>query len=1406
MQFRILVNDNVKKLLLEMEADSRRQMQKACEYLENGLWEGGLRIKKLHGATGKTVLEARLNRGDRLLFTLGRGHGESADAYLYLWNVVAHDDVSRGARNISAEDAPFLSFQPYETHDLSDVDLSELGGSLFTQERIEERVAADSGGQRWFPVDEGEWERILLYSQDEFEIFLLLTDEQHSLLQKNPPLLLSGTAGSGKTTLCIYYLLRPSLCQAPRIFLTYNRHLRNFCERLYRGLLNCHPDSANIRTPDFRTFKEFCLSITPHAEQRFPADREVNAVSFQELFRKHRMSGKYDAMLVWEEIRSIIKGAKPQIRAEQIRDALLHWNQLSEEDVILLQLREEILALRSFSVREKVESVFQRLLGYGIVSCAQKLPELFRTTPGLLRRAFETVASVMEKHETDFNASLMTLAEYELLGRKRAPLFAHNRGDIYSIAEWYQSCLAAERFWDEIDLTRAAIRAIDEGKAQLPEYEFVCCDEVQDLTDIQLSLLIRIGRRPEAMLLAGDPKQIINPSGFRWEEVKALFYDRGIPAPAVHHLTLNFRSSGSIVALSNTLLKLKQQWLGVSSDEHMDEWKFQGRPPFLLEGVGPEEMIESIRSTGADRMILTRTQQERDHLKQELGTELVFTIEEAKGLEFRGVLLWKFCEADRSKEVWTSVINGAGSIHEAFVRHEINLLYTGITRAQKNLIIYDGVSVSVIWSDPALADCIFRTPSLALVGDAWNVASTPREWEKQGDYFLEHEHYKAAAECFRNADKTDRMNFARALYYEKIQDWKNAALSWEGLGEYEKAGDLYERAKEFAAAMEIWESLENPRRAALCRIHVLELQRSYSEAAELAEEWEQWDIARDLWRRAHRPERLAAIYERQKKYAEAAQCYESASRWQQAAVLYLRIKDTLRAAQCYESATLYREAANLWLSKKRSIDAERCLLKTQDALLVAEFYEGNREWKKALEFYSKAAGIGWNDRTTTLGARRLQGLPPEIERLFRDELQKLGTAPRFAAKRALRLQILGSLSEAAAEWTTAKVHDVAAELYLQSGDFASAGAQYIKARRWESAALALVRVECTDESLKQLLVVVGRWIRETREPHKEVEHFADALRSEQLYLPASRIYTRLGLTGKAAETLAAAGNIEEAIHLYQGIAEYDKITALLVANQRFEQGLKVYQWLSNNSPNDRHLGKAFADFLQAWKEGDSSPATTARIADVVKSSVHRFTLQFVLDVMKDVRDFDTVYEYSLQLERVFGSMPSADRKNWILAANAKEREGLFGEAAACFLIGHEMEKAERCLRKLSAHPGIAQCLAACGMGELAIQALKDAGEFDRAGWLALDMNDPDVALGCFRHSKNPAFGGDALAERRHYKQALVLYKQAGDAHSESLVLEKLKRYSDAAKAANKAGEVARAQKLLAKTAQRKLKF
>ena len=182
----LLLHDAVRSHIAALGSRQKERLREKLEFLRHGMWDAGVRVKKLRG--GRSSFEARLTRGDRILFTLGRAPAARAPGgevggpgatRIYVWGVVKHDDVTAAERRIVAANAPFLDFRPDEVEQLPDLVLDDL-----PEERLgvpferpftaaADRTGADypvghptdgtpdAGPQRWLVVDDEEWRRIL---------------------------------------------------------------------------------------------------------------------------------------------------------------------------------------------------------------------------------------------------------------------------------------------------------------------------------------------------------------------------------------------------------------------------------------------------------------------------------------------------------------------------------------------------------------------------------------------------------------------------------------------------------------------------------------------------------------------------------------------------------------------------------------------------------------------------------------------------------------------------------------------------------------------------------------------------------------------------------------------------------------------------------------------------------------------------------------------------------------------------------------------------------------------------------------------------------------------------------------------------------------------------------------------
>ncbi len=1064
----LLLNECLKKALPLMGAKEKERLSEKLEFLRAGLWDAGLRVKKLNGSSRRVVFEARFSRSNRMLFTLGKRGSQTA---VYIWGLIGHDEVSRKARRVLPENAPFLDFAPESEEDFPEVILDELPSAVYSQEAIEAQVPDDYGPQRWLVLNNDEWERLREAGKpDEVELFLYLTEEQARVLETSPPVLISGTAGSGKTTLAVYYLLKPEFAGQRKLFLTYNPFLRDFSRRLYAGLTAQTGLEDAVSLPDFYVFRDLLRDLLGPAVGAFNPDREVRLREFEALFRNHRLYSRYDAELVWEEIRSIIKGAKPVFRLERWKSLSLAYLQGPQSRDRVLELKEGLLGLVNLETAPRIQVFLQSKTGFaGLEGLARSLTtdeSRWRKEQG---QALLEIFRILEKKSRTLAGPLLTYPEYVQLGRKRAPNFLYERRELYDIAEYYQGKLEEQGLWDEIDLCRRVLDRLGRGADPQTSYNLVVCDEVQDFADVQLSLIFRLAGSPENVVLAGDTKQIINPSGFRWEEVRNKFFERGIQVPRVHSLRINFRCVGNVVKLANALLDLKQRLIGLAGSEIREEWKFNGKPPFLLTDMEEGKILSQLRLRAAGQVILVRDREEQTRLKQVLGTELIFTIQEAKGLEFDTVLVWKFSADPKSAPLWRRILNGrelerSGQPH---LRHEINLLYVAITRARNTLIIYD--PGAEIWNLTELVEFLFSTSDSEALPRLWHRVSSPEEWADQGDYFLEREYYPAALECYKNAGSLDRAEIAQAFVWEQRKQFREAAPLFEKHSYWPQAGACYERSGSWELAMDIWEKLKDHERAALCRIFLYEQQGEFDRAAE---EWlRRKEITKALenWRKAGNHQRLGEYLAANKKYPEAAEAFAAGRLYRQAAVLFKKLKKLDRAADLFYQAGNWAEAAAMYKRLKNQARLLECYVKGGDDYQTALLHEKNGDLAAAMEAFTRFARTG-KEQAALMEKEKSQAV-------LKNNLLKA----------AVRSFALGQYEESAAFFFKKRFYNLAAPQYQALGNHESAADCFYNLGDYYQAALEIEQSQLPDkweQAAEFLSFHLGEGRQETRKELK----------------------------------------------------------------------------------------------------------------------------------------------------------------------------------------------------------------------------------------------------------------------------------------------------------------------------------
>ena len=253
--------------------------------------------------------------------------------------------------------------------------------------------------------------------------------------------------------------------------------------------------------------------------------------------------------------------------------------------------------------------------------------------------------------------------QYKEIGNRMAPSFSNCRDAIYDIFLEYEHQLKRTRhqcfLYDQCDIILDLYNRLQRVDDVPWSIHSVYIDEVQDFTQAELAVLVHCTRDINSMFFTGDTAQtIMRGISFRFEDLRSLFHrmsqcTQQVKVPKEpYNLKINFRSHSGVLNLAGSILDLLTEFFKHSID-HLpnDVSMFQGPIPVLVESCEENDLVLLLRANeregssiefGAHQAILVQSYEARANLPQPLKDALVYTIFEAKGLEFDDVLLYNF--------------------------------------------------------------------------------------------------------------------------------------------------------------------------------------------------------------------------------------------------------------------------------------------------------------------------------------------------------------------------------------------------------------------------------------------------------------------------------------------------------------------------------------------------------------------------------------------------------------------------------------------------------------------------------------------------------------------------------------------------------------------------------------------
>jgi tetratricopeptide (TPR) repeat protein len=578
---------------------------------------------------------------------------------------------------------------------------------------------------------------------------LMLTQKQKEPLLADRPLLIHGQAGSGKTTLLCHRLAisidsRRGQPPSRLVFLSYNDKLVEQAYADTREILRDQYDvSDSLEGVEFIPFQSFLKRYVPNPGQ-FEIDHYVPFSRFKQYYEMYRRGNP------------AAKGISAEVAWHGIRSILK-----------------------------------------GACVPPSHLP--------------------------------LSLEAYSDMARRRKDLPQEMFDNIYKIGEWYQKEVIQDKgLWDDQDLAWAGLNWVTKEKERNPEmllYDEIFCDEGQDLTEIEFRLLVALCKQPKPnateglpLVFAGDPLQTINPTGFRWSIVGSEVYRVQGKAVKLHELRENFRSDKRIVTLANCIQQDRAYYMGTP---------FVKQEAFEKDGDSPQIMIADARDeisfikkklgdlppesaviVWPEENDAVTTLVENEEALSTVDRELnLFTISEAKGLEFRLVVLYKFGSSP-DVVMWKEYLGKKRRLSsdlEIPFLYFLNRLYVAVTRAKLFLVLVDtkaGVeNFWSIWKDAYIYHPRPKIRKLMESHPAFKGEVSDAAWRSWAETLFEQAErerdkrlYERAKRAFEKANDIQRVKEIDARIMELDEKWEKAGELYFELNEFEPARNCYDKA------------------------------------------------------------------------------------------------------------------------------------------------------------------------------------------------------------------------------------------------------------------------------------------------------------------------------------------------------------------------------------------------------------------------------------------------------------------------------------------------------------------------------------------------------------------------------------------------------------------------------------
>lgn len=623
------------------------------EYIDNDYnladMKSGWYVREIRGNTNiEKIYKFRVNEKDRVIFSLGKylGFRDEYSTSLIFLEFCNHDEQIRRGRSIKIVNSVNVT-NLMKSDDESDFDLyvnNKINEYTYDYTKTINRVVS---------LDEMKD----MINKEDSRIKYYLNDEQYQIIKTDiKPFFLFGSAGSGKTTISIHKAC--ALCNENRKigYFTYSDYLKNDAENIFNNL----KDEDIAGSVDFYSINQFLLYKS----------RKSQIIKYEEfeVWVKNILGkdNKLKPIDIWREIRGILKGL---VSVDWMDIKIPINNNLSCDFLEYFEHNDSYGYIKDDALYIKK-------------GCLAELKTMtLNNYKNDYSKDIDYIYSKIQEYICDVR--ILNKDTYMSLGKEYSRFSKDERNKIYSILEKYEDKLIKENKIDENDAVRLALRNNKNNR----EYDFIICDEIQDLTEMEIFFLLKIVKNPENLMFCGDYNQTINPTFFKTERIEAIYKTwNGLARFQPKIVTTNYRSSKSIVDFSNSLKELKKAKLKCDDKHDYSEFAIRDETDkiFILKADNiDKKTLSIINKERAYADILVPNENEKCVFLEETKGRGIYTVSEYKGLENQYIIGYNILS--EFKNQWHKIFNSDSIINDNEFRYYFNLVYVFITRARDNI-------------------------------------------------------------------------------------------------------------------------------------------------------------------------------------------------------------------------------------------------------------------------------------------------------------------------------------------------------------------------------------------------------------------------------------------------------------------------------------------------------------------------------------------------------------------------------------------------------------------------------------------------------------------------------------------------------------------------------------------------